>query len=372
MWKQVRSHVLECLSGEDEDDVQGLLDRVVSLDATRGAVDGSCFLLLGADGTPRFVAKAAQTPAGAAIFRREHETLCRLEAGGLNARGAGAPRPLGIREEAGLLVTVQSALHGRLLKNEPGTALFAGRHLQATLEALEAWYERFLRCLEADSRALDDAVYERDVAGEVHRFLARFRAPDADRRLLCERFLEARPLLERPLPLVARHGDFCTANMVLQPHGLGVFDWEFDLTPRTPLFDIFFFLSSTRFPYGGFRGESRHFDSFVEVWWGDSALSLSAKRFVRRIGERCDVGAEALGDLFLLSLVQVANMKFEALVEAAGRLHQPIARGAEDDAGRAAHWASLPRADKDVPFACIREGRLHNLAAVVERGLPLF
>ena len=182
MWKQVRKHVLDSLSAED--DAQGLLERVVSLDATRGAVDGSCFLLLGADGAPRFVAKAAQTASGAAIFRREHETLSRLESGGLNTEDQAVPRPLGIHEEDGLLITVQSALHGRLMKNEPGSALLPGRRLETTLEALKAlepWYDRFVRCVEADSYSMDAATYERDVATQVRLFLARFRTPESDR-----------------------------------------------------------------------------------------------------------------------------------------------------------------------------------------------
>ena len=70
-----------------------------------------------------------------------------------------------------------------------------------------------------------------------------------------------------------------------------------------------------------------------------------------------------MGDLFVLSLLQIANLKFEALLEIHGE-------SAEERPRPRAPWLSAGGTTKDVPFACIRDGVLQNLRVVVRRGLP--
>jgi hypothetical protein len=161
---------------------------------------------------------------------------------------------------------------------------------------------------------------------------------------------------------MVRHGDFCAANMVLGERGLGVFDWEFPLVHGTPLFDLFFFFSSVRFPHDRFRGESGHYESFVSVFWDESYFNDAMRATLARACEQFRVPRETVADLFVLSLIQVANMKYEGLLEAHG-----FAGGDER-----ARWSSFTNPDKDAPFARIRGGVFENLRSVVRRGLPRF
>ena len=77
----------------------------------------------------------------------------------------------------------------------------------------------------------------------------------------------------------------------------------------------------------------------------------------------------AIADLFLLSLVHIANLKYDGVIEVRGEEAEQQLRGRGED--RAAALSQFfGNADKDVPFACIRDGVSENLAAVARRGVP--
>ena len=190
------------------------------------------------------------------------------------------------------------------------------------------------------------------------------------RRLMSAVTLLTGRLLGAQLPWTVRHGDFCTANIVLQPEGVGVFDWEFPLTHQLPLFDLFSFFASIRFPFVGLRGESSHFDSFLDVFWGSSHLNRIFRESLHRVCAELEIPNELVGDLLVLSLIQIANLKYERLLEMNGIEEQPRTGREVTDADKRLRWESLGGPAADVPFACIRDGVFENLRAIAERGLP--
>lgn len=364
---QVRRAVLAWIAEHPEARLR--TDSAVCFDVTNRRIDGSCYLFFGERGDePLLVAKVARTPAGKAVFETEYRNLETLQARGLNADRPTTPRPLGRFEDGDTLIALQSALPGTPMKNIPGRKLFSPQAVEASFDLVLAFWERLQRAFGIQRSRLDGPAYEADVLVPVRRFANSFRLDDDERAFLDARFARGRVLSGLELPRMVRHGDFCAANMVLGDAELGVFDWEFPLAHALPLFDLFFFFSSVRFPYAGRRGESSHFESFLAVWWDDTYFGRSARRRLAAAAAEHALDPSALSDLLLLSLIQVANMKYAGLVESHG-LVLDLDRPATE-ADKAARWAAFERPDKDAPFACIRDGVFENLRAFVRRGAP--
>jgi len=345
--------------------------RSVYLDASNGAVDGSCFLFFDESGqTPVLVAKAARTPEGRAIYRVEFETLEALESHGLNERQRTTPAPLGVWEEQGALITLQSALPGTLMKNLKGKELFSAERAAVTVDAVETWWTMFVERCGVQRERFSPQAYERVILTPVERFRRRFRMEDSQQHLL-DRFYHDDSKLEGiDLPLMVRHGDFCTANMVLEQERVGVFDWEFPLDARLPLMDLFYFFSSLRYPYQGVRGESTHLDSFSAVYYEPGPLQRLLTESLHKACVQFDLPTDRLGVLLLFALIEVANMKYDALLEASGSAQDGLASGDPTDSQKHDFWQLIGPAGEDVPFASIVEGVALNVKLVADRGLP--
>jgi len=343
-------------------------DRVVCLDVTNRAIDGYCYLFF-AEGheTPAVVAKAARTAAGREVFEIEQRNLETLERIGMNDGARRTPAPLGRFEIGETLITLQSGLVGTLMKNLPGRSLFAEARAEATLRRVTDWSNLLRARFGVEHLRLDDARYAEVVLRPVERFLARYRVDPRERKFLLDRFGPAASLRGAELPFMARHGDFCAANIVLDRDEIAVFDWEFPLRHETPLFDLFFFYASVRFPYVGPRGESDHFRSFVAVYWEDSYFSRIVRRLLDEACTATGVPRELTADLFLLALIQIANMKYDGLADSHGLSPVP-----ETEQDKLARWSSFTDPDKNAPFACIEDGTFRNLNHVVAHGLPVF
>jgi len=273
-----------------------------------------------------------------------------------------------LRREGQILVTLQSALSGALMKNVPGAELFSPRRVDESVGQVLAWWRRFQGCLGTREVVLDGTEWERHVAAEIHRFHRRFRLRDDERELLERRFGDDAVLRGARLPLMARHGDLCTANVVMLDEGVGVFDWEFPLDRRTPLFDLFYFFASLRFPHDVRGGESSHFESFAAVFWEDSYVGAVMRRCLADAARRFGVAQEMLGDLLVLSTIQAANMKYDGMLVANGL--EDLSDEVVDDAAKRARWKTFDRPDRDEPFVCIRDGFLENLGLLARRGVP--
>jgi len=342
--------------------------NVLCLDDSQGQVEGSLILLFEPGSSrPAWIAKAApletaRRRGGRPLYQIEYENLEALEARGLNRERRTTPAALGLWDQDGLLITLQSALPGPLLKNLPGGQPFGTRRLDATVDAVFDWWLGFQRCFPPQRIRLEGELFEREVARPIELLQQRF-ALDPQERAFLAAWLRRAALRGRELPLTVEHGDFCPANIILRDGAAAVFDWEFPLEPRLPLFDLFHFFAALRYPFRGWRGESSHYDSFLEVYWGDNPVRRALRRTLRRCCAELGIDLDLAGDLFVMSLLRIANLKFEALLE----IHRPAAAAAG-----AGLWQAHGGADKDVPFARIEQGVFLNLRQLVRRGRPSF
>jgi hypothetical protein len=345
-------------------------DRVVAFDASNGLIDGLCYLFFCDDEqSPAIVAKAARTPAGKAIFEVEYENLEALQARGMNASRHTVPDPLGKWYEDDTLVTLQSALPGVLMMNVPGSSLFSPTVVDINLDRVVDWWVHFQNCFGVRRVTLAGDTHDEMVIAPIHLFRRRYLLDGDEESFLTRRFERERVLDGVELPFMARHGDFCVANMVMdEDGGIGVFDWEFRLQHQVPLFDLFFFFASVRFPYTGPMGESSHFKSFVSVYWEDNFYRTAVQKRLRHVCTTFDLPHETLADLLVLSLIQAANMKYDGLLESHGMV-EPEDSGATNEEKRA-RWRRFDHPDLDAPFACIQGGIFENLRLLVRRGLP--
>ncbi len=348
-------------------------ERAVPFDATRGAVDGIVYLLFEDDDPqPTLIAKLARSEVGRRIYDDEFRTLQTLERAGINDAGPSTPRALDRAEIDGTLCTLQTALRGVPMKNVPGPRLFSDARAAATIEQVLGWWEGMQRRVGVTRETLDAENHDRRIVAPIERYLNRFFVDDDERAFLTERYLDGQALAGATLPMMARHADFCTANMMLVGDRLGVYDWEFPLTPQLPLFDAFFFLSSCRYPHGTQQGEVGHLDSFVTVFWGDNPFRSAGAAMLRRLCDTFEIEPALLGDLLVLALIEVAGMKYQSLQEGAGIADVDPRAGRVSDEEKRRRWGRLFHFNKDAPFARIDNGVLRNLGEIVRRGVPSF
>jgi hypothetical protein len=370
MFHLVQQSVERYLREHDRSDVT--TDHVICLDVTNRRIDGYCYLFGSAGQFPQLVAKVARTVEGRAVLEIEFENLRTLQRVGLNKDQVRTPEPLDLRVEDDTLIALQSALPGTLMKNLRGSKLFSTSRVESVFAQVIDWWTRFVRGFGTSRITLSDKVYEREVLAQVTRFRNSYLLERDQQDLLTRRFEREHPLLSLELPFMARHGDFCTANITLQETGVAVLDWEFPLTQRMPLFDLLYFFASTRYPFGGLRGQSGHFDSLVEVYWGESYFSQAVRRQLLAACAEFDLPPRILPDLLLLSLIEVANMKYEALVTSHEFDYEDLSDEMATDAEKRRRWDSFRDTDRDEPLARIQDGKLPVLDQFLRRGFPEF
>lgn len=335
--------------------------RFVVLDSTHAFTDGHTILVF-SNGSPfpRAIAKLARTETGRAIFEFEFHTLEALHAAGMNTDRQRTPRPLGKFWNADYLLTLQSAFEGPPMKNVRGSDLFSPARVRGTFDQLSGWWDHFLSCFPPRVVTISRDRYHAGILSKHETFQEHFDVTPEIERLLKRHMVEGRRLEGVELPMTCRHGDFVAANIIQQDDGPGVFDWEFGLEADFPLFDQFMFFSSLRFPFSGSRSESDHFSSFTSVFWEESYLHREMCEQIRSFCRRYGIGDDVVGELFLLSLVEMANMKYASFAESGGCSETETMRR---------RFRSFSH---NVPFSCIDAGISRSLQFVAEHGLPTF
>ncbi|MEM7395430.1 MAG: hypothetical protein AAF492_24120, partial [Verrucomicrobiota bacterium] len=133
------------------DALQADVDRMMYLDASNGLVDGCCCLFFDPKrDQPVLVGKAAASEAGRAVFEHEYETLTSMHEAGMNRDRITTPIPLLHRPGDDVLITLQSAVPGELMKNIPGRKLFAPSRAEETLQHVTDWWRLFHEKLGVD------------------------------------------------------------------------------------------------------------------------------------------------------------------------------------------------------------------------------
>jgi len=336
-------------------------ERALYLDSSNRFRSGSVLLYF-AGAEPALVAKVAHTPFAAGVIANEYEVLGELERRGLNRDRPRVPRRLGIWKAGGGCVTMQMALPGAPMKNLPVRSILSVRRAPATIGAVTSWWQHFVALTGSERRTVDSELYRVEVLDELRALHARFALSPAEEDLLGGLFEQRPALLGEELPLVAEHGDFCTANVMTGPGGVAVFDWELPLQPRLPLFDLFVFLSSLRVGAGP-RREVDHFSSFCSIFWGQHQLARHVRRRLRGIAGELGIAAELLGDLLVLAVVRAANLKAD------------VVAGSYDGGQKGAEYVHrdlMYAVDKNAPLARLQRGTCHHLRAIAARGVPDF
>jgi hypothetical protein len=369
MFESIKKYVHSYMAQQGKFEIE--LEKIIYLDASYGKVDGCVCLFFGCDGDyPRVVAKGARTTEGKGIYAVEFDNLLKMEKAGLNSRRRTTPEPLGLWHEEGTLVTLQSALPGPLLKNIPGDVHFSAKRVHQSIAAVTAWWQTFQETFGVKWISLSEDAYFSNVLLSVMLFLKRFLLDGREKRFLTHRYLKQNALIGETLPFMMRHGDFCTANTVLQPDGIGVIDWEYPLKHQLPLFDLFFFFSTLRFPYSGYRGESSHFRSFKAVFWGNAYINDAIRRSIRDMCSIFRIPEGVVPDLFLLTLIQIANMKYDALMKAMGIHGDLHMEGSLPENRQEFRWENIQGMKKDVPFSFDKHGICENVRFLIRNGFP--
>ena len=291
---------------------------------------------------------------------------------GINKNSPMTPTPLAIWDDGDCVVTLESALSGIPVKNLPARVLLSPKHLSTTIDQVIDWWKNLQSIAGIKNVRITDSVYRRDIIDQLDRYCQRFITSNIEIDFLEQRLLGRKRLLGLKLPYMVRHTDFVTGNMVVHSQGIGVFDWEFPLIHRLPLFDLFTFFSSLRYPYRGNRGASGHFKSFLCVFWEDNYINKKVRNGIQDQCQLFDIPVEAVGDLFLIALIQMANVKFDSLLSRNQIKEHDTTAKEFDIENKRLIWNAFKYPDKDQPFARIQGGASENIRYIANNGLPNF
>ncbi len=346
-----------------------------SLYLNRAAIlnDGcTCMFFEDGKSEPTLVAKGAFANKRKDVYRAEHQVLTELRLIGINRDSPMVPEPLGIWDDGNRVVTIESALPGTPVKNLAGKDLFSPARHSTTIDQVVDWCKHLQSSFGIKQVRITDDVYQRDVIDLLNRYNRRFLTNNIESEFLEQRLFNEKRLLGLEVPYMVRHADLVTSNMVIHSGGIGVFDWEYPLNHLTPLFDLFIFFSSLRYPFTGSRGASSHFKSFICVYWGENYLNDKMRNCIQDLCKLFKIPLEAVADLFLIALLQRANMKFDSLLSKYGVTENDTTAEGLNDEKKPLRWDALHYVDEDTPFARIKAGTFENIRYIADNGLPNF
>jgi hypothetical protein len=137
------------------------------------------------------------------------------------------------------------------------------------------------------------------------------------------RYLEAlkdrtRALIDHPLPLVFKQGDFRPDNILMDADTMHVIDWECGNRVALPLMDVFSLLIRVYAQRRGWEDIDGYLDDYLEVFAAvflkDGAFSQTTRTYVDRASHILGIEAVWLEPLLALFFVTEAN-KFHAILD---------------------------------------------------------
>jgi hypothetical protein len=214
--------------------------------------------------TPSLVIKAADQPGLGTRIRHEAETLETLHRSGSPRFKESIPALLFHGTVDGFQVMAQTALPGVVMKSFSPDSYFPSARFRTHLLWVGEWLDIFRT-----------AFPEEGAPGSPHAAIEAYRSA-FDRSEAAEALLSQTVdrLEKSPVRLTPRHGDFCTANLLVSddPPGLSVIDWEAPATPGWPLSDLLHFLSSTWcIPFA--KGQAAKVENYRRMLRGDHTLN---------------------------------------------------------------------------------------------------
>lgn len=317
-----------------------------------GPWDTNQAIVLSGDGRPVAVVKVARGPLGRDSLRREHENLRHLAATLLPRRPRSVPRPLHFDDDGDYAVLVESHLHGKRLKDMDPREVAERPGL---LDEIVDWLVEFTLARGPTPVSVDERLLREHVEEPVAAYGAAFDLTVQERSFLASLPRRLREGLGPTVPLVAGHGDFSDANVIVDGGSVGVVDWDepFGRTlPGCDLFYLFCSLAATRHGLGRREGFER---GFAEAFFAPTAIS-------RRFHGAWETYRSAVGlpggsalPLFALAWVRFALHKLRYL-EVSGGLSGSGAEGVR----------RLREPQSNYPVTFFAEGRCLNVTITAE------
>lgn len=252
--------------------------------ATQGQYDSNkvaAFLFAGGSEAPELIVKLTRAPRFNFRLEREFRSLSRLRQGGFLEEGT-YPEALFLGYHEGHAALGQKALQGAPLRARTrgeASCPFANDAIDSLIR---------LGAASADVSAATPA----EVSAWLLRLLDRFREiyspTEAEAGFLEER-IRSLGGQRAPVPLVFRHGDAGTWNVMVTGSGRVAFlDWEASEPQGPPLWDLFDFLRSFGMWGARTRGGGRGTEAYRESILADTPVSrlhaAAVERYCRRVG----------------------------------------------------------------------------------------
>lgn len=289
--------------------------------------DGERFLLAlfaaDGEGRPRALLKAA--PAAADGPARERAALERLAAGLSPELAATVPRVLAFTADASHQGVVLAPLPGRPAYVELQAAWLPRRCPSRHLGAAVRWLARFQRET-ATGHALS-LPEDPEAVGGVGAALAA-----GDRGVLAWLAEARQRCRERPVALVAGHGDFWIRNLLLAPGDgrslSGVLDWDGWRPQAPPYRDLFHLLATyaRAYPWAGYRRRPLA-HALDGAFLAATPLSRAVRQALVEYRRLTGRGAGELRDHFLLWTLESAAEAPAAEATAWLELHRRVRQG---------------------------------------------
>ena len=277
-----------------------------------GLRDTDQAIVLDTDGHAAAVVKVARGARGRELLRAEHDRLARLAATLLPSRPFATPRPLGFHETSGRAFLVETFLSGRKMRDmDPAYVERRGDLLDDVVD----WLVDFSRAERVEEAPLEDGAIEAEVAAAANRYMTLFDTSPEERVLLGSFPERLRDAFGASAPIVAVHGDFCDANVMVGDDGIGVLDWEEPAPRSLPGADLFHFLLSTAVTRHGFDDPDRFRTAFVESFFAPTPAATRNRRAVERYRNALGIPRPALFPLFATAWIRLALHKLDYLAE---------------------------------------------------------
>jgi len=146
------------------------------------------------------------------------------------ALGRSVPEPLLALPERGILVTskVPGVPFTVILKKYANRLAgpFCTSTLTETARRVGSWLRRFQEATDAEPFPYSTVSYLSELEGRLSRFREKGFESSMTEEILRQASLQSAPLNGRLIPAAARHGDFIAQNILIEPDGIAVVDFE--------------------------------------------------------------------------------------------------------------------------------------------------
>lgn len=283
-----------------------------------------CYIFVGDEPLPRWVAKMPRTPRDNSILAHEYDVIGHLREAGTHYVRETILGPILTTTLNGHLVGIEPHIPGRPMDGLMSEAdSLTAPAIVENLDAAAHWLLRCQRDTLAQSGRLTSKQVHAHLLDPIAQIKATCRLNSLEMAYLDWLSGQIEALASRPLPLVFKHGDFQPGNLLVDGRALRVLDWEFGAVAAPPLLDLFGFLMRT---YARYRGQEEmdgyledYMSDFEDVFFEGGQFSSTSLAYVSSACEVLHIDPAWVEVLFGLFVVTEANKYFTLLSKRAER-----------------------------------------------------